>query len=86
LYTATSPSVPGTLGGGRCSTRERESGGGRPLDDDAELIARARGGDISAFELVERYQQVAVRLAHVMCGRGWVVMPVRGVDYREFER
>ena len=42
---------------------------GRPLDDDAQLIDSARGGDIGAFEqLVARYQQIAVRVAHVMCG------------------
>jgi RNA polymerase sigma factor (sigma-70 family) len=42
---------------------------GRPLDDDAQLIDSARGGDIGAFEqLVARYQQAAVRVAHVMCG------------------
>jgi RNA polymerase sigma factor (sigma-70 family) len=43
--------------------------GGRPLDDDAQLIESARGGDIGAFEqLVERYQHVAIRVAHVICG------------------
>jgi DNA-directed RNA polymerase specialized sigma24 family protein len=48
---------------------ERESVGGRPLDDDAQLIESARGGDIGAFEqLVERYQHVAIRVAHVVCG------------------
>ena len=42
---------------------------GRPLDDDATLIARTRGGDVVAYErLVERYQGVAVRVAHVLCG------------------
>jgi RNA polymerase sigma-70 factor (ECF subfamily) len=42
---------------------------GRPLDDDAQLIDSARGGDLGAFEqLVERYQPAAVRLAHVLCG------------------
>jgi RNA polymerase sigma factor (sigma-70 family) len=42
---------------------------GRPLDDDAELIDRARGGDVTAFEqLVERYQHVALRVAHVVGG------------------
>lgn len=41
---------------------------GRPLDD-AQLIDSACAGDIDAFaQLVERYQQVAVRLAHVLCG------------------
>jgi len=33
------------------------------------LIDSARGGDIEAFEqLVARYQKIAVRVAHVMCG------------------
>jgi len=43
--------------------------GGRPLDDDAQLIESARGGDIGAFEqLVERYQHIAIRVAHLICG------------------
>lgn len=42
---------------------------GRPLDDESELIERARGGDLGAYEqLVERHQEVAVRVAHVMGG------------------
>jgi RNA polymerase sigma factor (sigma-70 family) len=42
---------------------------GRPLDDDAELITRARGGDLAAYDrLVQRYLEVALRVAHVMCG------------------
>ena len=42
---------------------------GRPLDEDAELIDRARGGEVTAFEqLVERYQHVALRVAHVVGG------------------
>lgn len=42
--------------------------GGRPLDD-SELIERARGGDIDAYEeLVRRYQHVAVRTAYVVAG------------------
>jgi RNA polymerase sigma factor (sigma-70 family) len=42
---------------------------GRPLDDDAQLIDEARGGDIDAFgQLVARYQDVAVRVAHVVGG------------------
>jgi RNA polymerase sigma-70 factor (ECF subfamily) len=42
---------------------------GRPLDNDAQLIDNARGGDVDAFgQLVDRYQQVAVRVAHVICG------------------
>ena len=42
---------------------------GRPLDDDAELIKRARGGDLAAYDrLVQQYREVALRVAHVMCG------------------
>ena len=42
---------------------------GRPLDDDATLIDRTRRGDVAAYELlVRRYQDVAVRVAHVLCG------------------
>ena len=42
---------------------------GRPLDDDATLIDRTRQGDVAAYELlVRRYQDVAVRVAHVLCG------------------
>ena len=41
---------------------------GRPLDD-GELIRKARGGDVVAYErLVERHQDVARRVAHVICG------------------
>jgi RNA polymerase sigma-70 factor, ECF subfamily len=40
---------------------------GRPLED-AELIARAQTGDLTAYEdLVRRYQDVALRTAHVVC-------------------
>lgn len=40
---------------------------GRPTED-AELIARARTGDVAAYEeLVRRYQDVALRTAHVVC-------------------
>jgi RNA polymerase sigma-70 factor (ECF subfamily) len=40
---------------------------GRPLED-AELIARAQSGDLTAYEdLVRRYQDVALRTAHVVC-------------------
>ncbi len=36
--------------------------------EDAELIARARGGDVVAYEgIVRRYQDVAVRTAHLIC-------------------
>ena len=36
--------------------------------EDNELIARARSGDVAAYELiVRRYQDVAVRTAHVIC-------------------
>jgi RNA polymerase sigma factor (sigma-70 family) len=41
---------------------------GRPLDD-GQLIERARGGDIDAYEeLVRRYQAVAVRTAAIAGG------------------
>jgi RNA polymerase sigma-70 factor (ECF subfamily) len=40
---------------------------GRPTED-AELIARARNGDVVAYEeLVRRYQDVALRTAYVVC-------------------
>ncbi|MDQ1431432.1 MAG: hypothetical protein QOF40_2034 [Actinomycetota bacterium] len=42
---------------------------GRPLDDDAELVRRARAGDVDAYEgLVARHQAGAVRLATLLCG------------------
>jgi RNA polymerase sigma factor (sigma-70 family) len=42
---------------------------GRPLDDDAELIRKTRGGDVVAYDrLVERYLDVALRVAHLMGG------------------
>jgi RNA polymerase sigma-70 factor (ECF subfamily) len=43
---------------------------GRPLED-AQLIDRARRGDVMAYEaLVRRYQDVAVRTAHVIAPDG----------------
>jgi RNA polymerase sigma-70 factor (ECF subfamily) len=40
---------------------------GRPLEDEP-LIARARTGDVAAYErLVRRYQDVALRTAHLVC-------------------
>ena len=43
---------------------------GRPLED-AELIERARRGEVMAYEeLVRRYQDVAVRAAHVIAPDG----------------
>jgi RNA polymerase sigma factor (sigma-70 family) len=43
---------------------------GRPLED-AELIERARSGEVAAYaELVRRYQDVAVRTAHVISPDG----------------
>jgi hypothetical protein len=53
--------------------RREESVEGRPLDDrtdnDATLIIRTRRGDVTAYELlVRRYQAVAGRVAHVLCG------------------
>lgn len=43
---------------------------GRPLDAwDAQLVERAREGDVSAYEeLVRRYQDVAFRLAYTITG------------------
>jgi len=48
---------------------------GRPLEDerriDADLIERARGGEIVAYEeLVRRYQHVAIRTAHLIAPDG----------------
>jgi RNA polymerase sigma-70 factor, ECF subfamily len=48
---------------------------GRPLDDDgrgdAELIDRARRGDVMAYEdLVRRHQAVAIRTAHLFAPDG----------------
>jgi RNA polymerase sigma-70 factor (ECF subfamily) len=48
---------------------------GRPLEDerriDADLIERARGGEIVAYEeLVRRYQDVAIRTAHLIAPDG----------------
>lgn len=41
---------------------------GQPLDD-AELIERAKEGDTSSYEqLVRRYQDVAIRTAHLIAG------------------
>ena len=41
---------------------------GRPLDD-AELVRRAQGGDVHAYEeLVQRYQAIAQRTAYVIAG------------------
>jgi RNA polymerase sigma factor (sigma-70 family) len=43
---------------------------GRPLED-AELIAHARAGEVMAYEeLVRRYQDVAVRTAHLISPDG----------------
>ena len=40
---------------------------GRPTED-AELISRARRGDVAAYEsLVRRYQDVALRTAYLVC-------------------
>ena len=42
---------------------------GRPLEE-AELVERARHGDVAAYEaLVRRYQNVAVRTAYVITGQ-----------------
>ena len=47
------------------------SGEGRPLDEgeEADLVERARRGDVGAYEvLVGRYQDQAGRVAHVIAG------------------
>jgi RNA polymerase sigma factor (sigma-70 family) len=42
--------------------------GGRPLED-AELVERAKRGDVHAYEtLVRRYQEIAHRVAYVIAG------------------
>lgn len=39
----------------------------RPLEDDAVLVGRARTGDVAAYEmLVRRYQDLAMRTAHLV--------------------
>jgi RNA polymerase sigma-70 factor (ECF subfamily) len=51
-----------------CSTSGRTSEEA-PLDDDGTLADRARSGDVGAYELlVERHQDIAVRVAALMCG------------------
>ena len=41
---------------------------GRPLEDQ-ELVERARQGDVNSYgELVQRHQEVAVRIAYLACG------------------
>ena len=52
---------------GRRCTRYGGAVEGRPTED-AEAIARARGGDVAAYEeLVRRYQDVALRTAYLVC-------------------
>jgi RNA polymerase sigma-70 factor (ECF subfamily) len=47
---------------------EFDSMGGRPLEE-ADLVDRARRGDVGAYEeLVRRYQDLAVRTAYVIAG------------------
>ena len=42
---------------------------GRPLDDEADLVDRARRGDEEAYaELVQRHAEVAFRAAYLVCG------------------
>ena len=54
--------------GSWCSTGRRTSGE-QPLDDDGTLVDRARAGDVGAYELlVEQHQDIAVRVAALMCG------------------
>jgi len=45
---------------------------GRPLDEDeSQLVERARGGDVRAYEsLVRRYQDLAYRTAYLITGSG----------------
>ena len=51
-----------------CSTGRRTSRE-HPLDDDGTLVDRARAGDVGAYELlVEQHQDIAVRVAALMCG------------------
>jgi RNA polymerase sigma factor (sigma-70 family) len=51
-------------------TRQDESVEGRPLDD-AELVERARRGDVDAYEeLVQRYQRLANRVAFLVTRDG----------------
>jgi RNA polymerase sigma-70 factor (ECF subfamily) len=51
-----------------CSRRRRTSGE-QPLDNDGTLVDRARAGDVGAYELlVEQHQDIAVRVAALMCG------------------
>jgi RNA polymerase sigma-70 factor (ECF subfamily) len=51
-----------------CSTGRRTSGE-QELDDDGTLVDRARAGDVGAYELlVEQHQDIAVRVAALMCG------------------
>src|SRR5262249_40845352 len=49
--------------------RTEQRTGGRPLEDEARLVERARQGDGSAYEaLVQRYQEVSFRVAYVISG------------------
>jgi RNA polymerase sigma factor (sigma-70 family) len=48
---------------------ENESVEGRPLDEESELVERARLGEVSAYEeLVRRYQGIAHRTATLIAG------------------
>jgi len=48
---------------GQRTSREQE------LNDDGTLVDRARAGDVGAYELlVEQHQDIAVRVAALMCG------------------
>ena len=77
LAAGTRPSAPVAVGNadgadGVSDTLEVE---GRPLEDeqgsDAELIDRARRGEVMAYEtLVRRYQDAAVRTAYVIAPDG----------------
>jgi RNA polymerase sigma factor (sigma-70 family) len=53
-----------------CSTCDTQSVEGRPLDtDDDRLVERARQGDVHAYgALVQRYQDLAYRTAHLVTG------------------
>jgi RNA polymerase sigma factor (sigma-70 family) len=66
------PRAPGRIGTERrpwvYQTTEDDSVEGRPLED-AELIERARQGDVASYEeLVRRHQEAAGRVAYVVAG------------------
>ena len=65
----TGQSVPRNRSGARGVVGAEDLPGSTPLDDDGTLVDRARAGDVGAYELlVERHQDIAVRIAALMCG------------------